>query len=45
MKPWKFGSFADRQAASVEAKKALVGQIQVQADRHQPNFEERRAAA
>jgi hypothetical protein len=42
MKPPKFGSFADRQAASVEAKKALVAKFKPKPTVTDPNFEERR---
>ena len=42
MKPSKFGSFADRQAASVEAKKALVAKLKPKPTVVDPNFEERR---
>ena len=41
MKPPKFGSFADRQAASVEAKKALVAKHKPKPTVVDPNFEER----
>ena len=42
MKPPKFGSFADRQAASVEAKKALVAKFKPKPTVPDPQFEERR---
>jgi len=42
MKPSKIGSFADRQAASVEAKKALVAKFKAKPTVPDPNFEERR---
>src|SRR5579863_7900652 len=44
MKPPKFGSFAERQAASAEAKKALVAKLKPKAAVADPAFEERRAA-
>lgn len=42
MKPQKFGSFADRQAASAEAKKALVAKLKPKTAVSDPLFEERR---
>jgi hypothetical protein len=42
MKPSKLGSFADRQAASVEAKKALVAKFRAKPTVTDPNFEDRR---
>jgi hypothetical protein len=43
MKPSKLAtSFADRQAASVEAKKALVAKFKAKPTVVDPNFEERR---
>ncbi len=42
MKPSKLGSFADRQAASAEAKKALVAKLKPKPTVVDPNFEERR---
>jgi hypothetical protein len=42
MKPQKFGSFSDRQAASAEAKKALVAKLKPKAAVADPQFEERR---
>jgi hypothetical protein len=42
MKPQKFGSFSDRQAASAEAKKALVAKLKPKAAVSDPLFEERR---
>jgi hypothetical protein len=42
MKPPKFGSFADRQAASAEAKKALVAKLKPKPTVVDPNFEDRR---
>ena len=44
MKPPKYGSFAERQSASVEAKKALVAKLRVKPTIVDPAFEERRAA-
>jgi hypothetical protein len=44
MKPPKFGSFAERQVASAEAKKALVAKLKPKATVPDPAFEERRAA-
>jgi len=43
MKPPKLGSFAERQAASAEAKKALVAKLKPKAAVTDPAFEERRA--
>lgn len=42
MKPSKLGSFADRQAASAEAKKALVAKLKPKPTVVDPLFEERR---
>jgi hypothetical protein len=42
MKPPKFGSFAERQSASAEAKKALVAKLKPKAAVADPQFEERR---
>ena len=42
MKPSKLGSFADRQAASVEAKKALVAKFKAKPTVVDPQFEDRR---
>ncbi|HEY2708065.1 MAG TPA: DUF6481 family protein [Caulobacteraceae bacterium] len=42
MKPPKFGSFADRQAASAEAKKALVAKFKPKPTVVDPEFEARR---
>ena len=42
MKPSKLGSFADRQAASAEAKKALVAKLKPKPTVVDPMFEERR---
>ncbi len=42
MKPSKFASFADRQAASAEAKKALVAKFKAKPHVADPQFEERR---
>jgi vacuolar-type H+-ATPase subunit I/STV1 len=42
MKPSKLGSFADRQAASAEAKKALVAKLKPKPTVVDPQFEERR---
>jgi hypothetical protein len=42
MKPSKIGSFSDRQAASAEAKKALVAKFKAKPTVTDPNFEERR---
>jgi hypothetical protein len=42
MKPSKFGSFTDRQAASAEAKKALVAKLKPKPTVVDPTFEERR---
>ncbi|HUZ11710.1 MAG TPA: DUF6481 family protein [Caulobacteraceae bacterium] len=44
MKPPKYGSFAERQATSEEAKKALVAKLRPKAAVADPAFEERRAA-
>jgi hypothetical protein len=44
MKPPKFGSFAERQAASAEAKKALVAKFKPKPTVADHGFEERRAA-
>jgi len=44
MKPPKYGSFAERQAASVEAKKALVAKLKAKPTVTDPEFEARRAA-
>ena len=44
MKQPKYGSFAERQAASVEAKKALVAKLKTKPTVVDPAFEERRAA-
>jgi hypothetical protein len=43
MKPPKYGSFAERQSASVEAKKALVAKLRPKPTIVDPAFEERRA--
>lgn len=43
MKQPKFGSFSDRQAASAEAKKALVAKFKPKPTLVDPQFEERRA--
>jgi hypothetical protein len=42
MKPSKLGSFSDRQAASAEAKKALVAKFKPKPTVVDPQFEERR---
>ena len=42
MKPPKLGSFAERQAHSAEAKKALVAKFKSRPTVTDPNFEERR---
>ncbi|HEY1751299.1 MAG TPA: DUF6481 family protein [Caulobacteraceae bacterium] len=42
MKPSKLGSFADRQTASAEAKKALVAKFKAKPTVSDPEFEERR---
>jgi hypothetical protein len=42
MKPPKLGSFAERQAASAEAKKALVAKFKAKPTVVDPQFEERR---
>jgi hypothetical protein len=42
MKQPKFGSFADRQATSVEAKRALVAKFKPKPTVLDPEFEERR---
>jgi hypothetical protein len=42
MKPSKLGSFSDRQAASAEAKKALVAKLKAKPTVVDPNFEDRR---
>jgi hypothetical protein len=42
MKPSKLGSFSDRQAASAEAKKALVAKFKPKPTVVDPNIEERR---
>ena len=42
MKPQKFGSFADRQAASADAKKALVAKLKPKPAVTDPLFDERR---
>jgi hypothetical protein len=42
MKPSKLPSFADRQAASAEAKKALVAKLKPKPTVVDPQFEERR---
>ncbi len=42
MKPQKLGSFAERQAASAEAKKALVAKLKHKPTVADPQFEERR---
>jgi hypothetical protein len=42
MKPSKLGSFADRQTASAEAKKALVAKFKPKPTVPDPEFEERR---
>jgi hypothetical protein len=44
MKPPKYGSFAERQAASVEAKQALVAKLRAKPTVVDPEFEARRAA-
>jgi hypothetical protein len=44
MKQPKYGSFAERQAASVEAKKALVAKLRPKPTIVDPTFEDRRAA-
>jgi hypothetical protein len=43
MKPPKYGSFAERQSASVEAKKALVAKLRPKPTIVDPAFEQRRA--
>ena len=42
MKPSKLGSFSDRQAASAEAKKALVAKFKPKPTVVDPQFEDRR---
>jgi hypothetical protein len=42
MKPSKLGSFSDRQAASAEAKKALVAKLKPKPTVVDPEFEDRR---
>ena len=42
MKPSKLGSFSDRQAASAEAKKALVAKFKAKPTVVDPQFEDRR---
>jgi hypothetical protein len=42
MKPQKLGSFAERQQASAEAKKALVAKLKPKPTVADPQFEERR---
>jgi hypothetical protein len=42
MKPSILGTFSDRQAASAEAKKALVAKLKPKPTVVDPNFEERR---